>query len=64
MRTIYGWEDGKTWTFTGEMQQGSSAKRLQVTIKPAKNGFTFSQHVSTNGSAWKQATEISYVRLP
>ncbi|MEX2148576.1 MAG: hypothetical protein WD793_00035, partial [Steroidobacteraceae bacterium] len=64
IRSIHGWHDGTLWTFTGETQVGGNTKRMQVTIRPTKKGFVFRQDVSTNGSAWKQAAEFSYVRLP
>lgn len=64
VRTIHGWLDGVTWTFTGANQAGLEAKRTQITIKPTKKGFAFRQDVSTNGSAWKRASEFTYVRLP
>lgn len=64
IRTIHGWHDGKIWTFVGETQQGGNAKRMQVTVTPTKNGFTFRQDVSTNGAAWKKAAEFAYVRVP
>lgn len=64
VRTIQGWHDGKNWTFTDDAQQGSNAKRLQITIRPTRKGFVFRQDVSTNGSPWKQAAEFNYLRVP
>lgn len=64
IRSIYGWHDGKLWTFVGETQQGGNAKRMQVTITPTKKGFTFRQDVSTNGAPWKKSAEFTYTRLP
>jgi hypothetical protein len=64
IRTIHGWHDGRVWTFIGEVQQGSSTKRTQVTITPTNKGFTFRQDAATNGTAWRKAAEFTYVRLP
>lgn len=64
IRTIHGWLDGSTWTFTGETQAGGDTKRTQVTIKPTKNGFVFRQDASVNGVPWKKAAEFTYVRIP
>lgn len=64
IRTIHGWLEGTTWTFTGEGQAGSQTKRTQVTIRPTDKGFVFRQDVSTNGAAWKRAAEFTYVRVP
>lgn len=64
IRTIHGWLNGSTWTFTGETQAGGETKRTQITIKPTKKGFVFRQDASVNGAPWKKAAEFTYVRIP
>lgn len=62
-RTIQGWVDGQTWTFTGESQAANETHRSHVTITPTENGFVFRREVSTNGRPWERKQEYTYVRV-
>lgn len=64
IRTIHGWLNGSSWTFTGETRAEDRTTRMQVTIRPTKTGFVFRQDVSVNGAAWKKAAEFTYLRKP